>query len=159
MVFNYHHRILSLSSELSLFKKVCFEDGILPIILARKTYFSQLVIDQANRQMLHEGTQVNLLHVQEKFWFLERRIPFRSFILRCVICARYRARRAQQLMGQLPADRVIPVRPFHTTGVDYTGPFTLKTFQGRGAKTYKGCIAVFVCFVTSTVHLEYVARG
>ncbi|XP_034936446.1 uncharacterized protein [Chelonus insularis] len=60
-------------------------------------------------------------------------------------------------MGQLPADRVVPVRPFHTIGVDYAGLFTLKTFQGRGAETYEGWIAAFVCFITSAVHLELVS--
>ncbi|XP_034946438.1 uncharacterized protein [Chelonus insularis] len=129
------------------------EDEIHPIILPGKSYFSQLVIDQAHRRTLHGGTQVTFIHVREKFWILEGRAPIRSFILRCVICAR----RAQQLMGQLPADRVVPVRPFHTTRVDYAGPFTLKTFQGRGAKTYKGWTAVFVCFETSAVHLELVS--
>ncbi|XP_034935130.1 uncharacterized protein [Chelonus insularis] len=60
-------------------------------------------------------------------------------------------------MGQLPADRVVPVQPFHTTEVDYASSSTLKMFQGRGAETYKGWIAVFVCFVTSAVHLELVS--
>lgn len=32
----------------------------------------------------------------------------------------------------------------------------MKTWRGRGAKTYKGWICVFVCFSTSAVHLEAV---
>ncbi|CAD6226304.1 GSCOCG00011869001-RA-CDS [Cotesia congregata] len=59
-------------------------------------------------------------------------------------------------MGQLPAARVQPTRAFLHTGHDYAGPITLKTFQGRGAKTYKGWIAVFVCMFSSAVHLELV---
>ncbi|KAG8148373.1 CinsV21_orph1 protein [Chelonus insularis] len=133
------------------------EDEIHPIILPGKSYFSQLVIDQAHRKTLQERTQVTLIHGREKFWILGRRAPIRSFILRCVIRAQYRARRAQQLMGQLSADRVVPVRPFHTTRVDYAGLFTLKTFQGRDANIYKGWIVNFVCFVTSAVHLDLVS--
>lgn len=57
-------------------------------------------------------------------------------------------------MGQLPATRVILGRPFFHTGVDYTGPLTLKTFRRRGTKTYKGYFIVFVCFNTSAIHLE-----
>lgn len=34
----------------------------------------------------------------------------------------------------------------------------LRTFRGRGAKTYKGYIVVFVCFSSSAVHLE-IATG
>lgn len=60
-------------------------------------------------------------------------------------------------MGQLPKTRVSPTRPFLNTGIDYAGPLTLKTWRGRGAKTYKGWIAVFVCFSTSALHLEAVS--
>lgn len=71
-------------------------------------------------------------------------------------CARYHGIRAQQLMGQLPAPRVTPSRPFFNTEIDYAGPIILKTWRGRAARTYKGYIAVFVCFSTSAVHLELV---
>ncbi|RLU19839.1 hypothetical protein DMN91_008398 [Ooceraea biroi] len=57
-------------------------------------------------------------------------------------------------MGQLPATRVTPHRPFLNIGDDYAGPITLKTFRGRGAKTYKGYFIVFVCFSSSAIHLE-----
>ncbi|KMQ85872.1 hypothetical protein RF55_15333 [Lasius niger] len=57
-------------------------------------------------------------------------------------------------MGQLPITRTTPSRPFAHSGVDYAGPINLKTWKGRGAKTYKGYIVLFVCFATSAVHLE-----
>ncbi|XP_011859308.1 PREDICTED: uncharacterized protein LOC105556807 [Vollenhovia emeryi] len=60
-------------------------------------------------------------------------------------------------MGQLPLSRVTQARPFTHTGVDYAGPLTVKTWKGRGAKTTKGWICVFVCFSTSAVHLEAVS--
>lgn len=59
-------------------------------------------------------------------------------------------------MGQLPPERVIPSRPFSHSGVDYAGPLVLKTWKGRGYRTYKAYIALFVCQVTSAVHLELV---
>ncbi|XP_076547098.1 uncharacterized protein LOC143305842 [Osmia lignaria lignaria] len=60
-------------------------------------------------------------------------------------------------MGQLPLPPVTPSHPFSHTGVDYAGPITLKTWKGRGAKTQKGWICVFVCMTTSAVHLELVS--
>lgn len=80
----------------------------------------------------------------------------KSHILRCVVCARQRGIRAHQLMGQLPLSRVTPSLPFTNIGIDYAGPITLKTWKGRGAKTQKGWICVFVCMTTSAVHLELV---
>ncbi|XP_044598636.1 uncharacterized protein LOC123274906 [Cotesia glomerata] len=59
-------------------------------------------------------------------------------------------------MGQLPIHRVTPFRPFLHTGVDYAGPFMLKTWRGRNAREYKAYIALFVCESTSAIHLELV---
>lgn len=60
-------------------------------------------------------------------------------------------------MGQLPLTRVTPSRAFTHTGLDYAGPLTLKTWKGRGAKTQKAWICIFVCLTTSAVHLEVVS--
>lgn len=81
----------------------------------------------------------------------------KAHVLRCIKCARQRGIRAQQLMGQLPAARVSPFCPFTHTGLDYAGPLTVRTWKGRGAKTTKGWICVFVCLTTSAVHLEVVS--
>ncbi|XP_011875823.1 PREDICTED: uncharacterized protein LOC105570743, partial [Vollenhovia emeryi] len=59
-------------------------------------------------------------------------------------------------MGQLPTERVTPSRPFQHTGVDYAGPFLLKTWKGRNSRTYKAYISLFVCHATSAIHLELV---
>ncbi|XP_023245071.1 uncharacterized protein LOC111642822 [Copidosoma floridanum] len=59
-------------------------------------------------------------------------------------------------MAPLPASRVTPSRAFGRTGVDYAGPFSVLTSKGRGIRTTKGYIAVFVCMTTKAVHLELV---
>lgn len=59
-------------------------------------------------------------------------------------------------MGQLPLGRVTPSHTFLHSGVDYAGPFCLKTWKGKNARTYKGYLVLFVCFSTSAVHLELV---
>ena len=61
-----------------------------------------------------------------------------------------------QLMGQLPANRVMPSRPFLHSCVDHAGPFSLKTWKARAARTYKAYFALFVCQATSAIHLELV---
>ena len=60
-------------------------------------------------------------------------------------------------MGDLPATRVTPARPFLHVGVDYAGPLTLLMCRGRGQRTYKGYVALFVCLSTRAVHLELVS--
>ncbi|XP_063899082.1 uncharacterized protein LOC135119161 [Helicoverpa armigera] len=60
-------------------------------------------------------------------------------------------------MADLPRPRVNPSRPFTNTGVDFTGHVEVKANKGRGVKTTKGYIAVFVCLATKAVHLELVS--
>ncbi|XP_057335127.1 uncharacterized protein LOC130673929 [Microplitis mediator] len=60
-------------------------------------------------------------------------------------------------MAPLPASRVTPSLVFENTDVDYAGPISLETFQERGAKSFKGWIAVFMCSTTSAIHLEAVS--
>jgi hypothetical protein len=64
---------------------------------------------------------------------------------------------AHQLMGHLPASRVTPGRPFITSGLDYAGFLQVRTTKGRGHRSYKAYVALFVCFVTRALHLELVS--
>ncbi|XP_043257974.1 uncharacterized protein LOC122400519 [Colletes gigas] len=57
------------------------------------------------------------------------------------------------LMGDLPAERVTPSRPFYTCGVDYAGPYLIKD-RTRTRTTTKGYMCLFVCFATKAVHIE-----
>lgn len=60
-------------------------------------------------------------------------------------------------MGELPAARVTPSRPFLVCGVDYAGPVQIKANRFRNSKSSKAYIAVFVCFSTRAIHLELVS--
>ena len=60
-------------------------------------------------------------------------------------------------MGNLPASKVNISIPFQHTGLDFAGPIKVRTSVGRGQKSFKGFICVFVCFVTKAIHLEAVS--
>ncbi|XP_071570688.1 uncharacterized protein [Temnothorax nylanderi] len=127
-----------------------------PYILPRDSILSSLVIADAHARTFHGGVQDTLSFIRNNYWIIGGRIVVRSFIIKCVVCTRNRQERAQQVMGQLPVERITPSRPFEHSGVDYAGPFTIKTWRGRNAKTYKAYIALFTCFSTSAIHLELV---
>lgn len=61
-----------------------------------------------------------------------------------------------QLMGNLPQDRVTPNPPFSHSGVDYAGPYPLRQLKCRDPETKDGYIWLFVCFLARTIHLEAV---
>ncbi|XP_065356307.1 uncharacterized protein LOC135950706 [Calliphora vicina] len=57
-------------------------------------------------------------------------------------------------MAALPTDRCTLSFPFHISGVDFAGPFELKSSTLRKSSIIKGYACVFVCFATKAVHLE-----
>jgi hypothetical protein len=59
-------------------------------------------------------------------------------------------------LGELPAPRVQPSRPFLTTGIDYAGPISLRLGTTRNKTITKGFIVFCVCLATKAVHIEVV---
>ena len=62
-----------------------------------------------------------------------------------------------QIMGDLPVARVVPSRTFSESGLDFVGPFMAKERNGRGKRSFKAYIAIFICFTTGAIHLEVVS--
>lgn len=128
-----------------------------PIIIHHSSSLSKLIILDAHHQTLHGGNQATMAYVRRKYWILRAKPLIRQVINRCMICARYKAVATQQLMGELPAPRVTPTIPFTHTGIDYAGPIQLRMSKGRGNKSYKGYICIFVCLSTKAIHIEAVS--
>ncbi|XP_047532738.1 uncharacterized protein LOC125067886 [Vanessa atalanta] len=128
-----------------------------PIILPAKNHLSQLIVANAHVKTLHGGPQLMMNYLRSKFWILRAREMVKKYYQSCVVCLRYSKAVATQLMGQFPEARLKPSRPFKTSGVDYAGPINIRFSPGRGAKSYKGYICLFVCMVTRAVHLEAVS--
>ncbi|GBP98182.1 hypothetical protein EVAR_69033_1 [Eumeta japonica] len=57
-------------------------------------------------------------------------------------------------MAALPPERSEITRPFTHTGLDFAGPFDIKSYSGRACRISKGYVCIFVCFSTTAIHLE-----
>lgn len=125
-----------------------------PIILPKYSPLTNLIIAQTHTQTFHGGSSIMLAQLHRSFWILGAKSLVRRYVHNCTTCARYSSKCFSQLMGQLPATRVTPSRPFLNTGVDYAGPISIKASRLRNATSTKGYIAVFVCLATKALHLE-----
>ncbi|XP_025270370.1 uncharacterized protein LOC112639710 [Camponotus floridanus] len=125
-----------------------------PTLLPSASHLTQLLIKATHLRTLHGGVQLTLAALRQEYWVLRGRALVKSFIHRCLPCVRWRAATPQPPMGNLPAPRVIPSRPFLHTGVDYAGPVWLRTSKGRGHRAYKSFLVIFVCLSCRAVHLD-----
>jgi hypothetical protein len=126
-----------------------------PIVLP-KCEITELIVQSEHISLLHAGPQATLASLRQRYWPMSGRSVVRRIIHNCLKCFRANPTTSYQLMGELPKDRVQPARPFLNSGVDFGGPVYLKEGRGRGKRTVKGYIALFVCFATKALHLELV---
>ncbi|XP_029170489.1 uncharacterized protein LOC114940134 [Nylanderia fulva] len=127
-----------------------------PILLTSHPLIMLLIRD-AHVRSLHAGYQLTLSILKQEYLILRARTLVKAVIHRCVTCAREQASRPTQLMGQLPRARVtVSSRAFQYCGVDFAGPIDTRASSGRGIKSIKTYIAVFICLATRAIHLELV---
>ncbi|XP_062123020.1 uncharacterized protein LOC133836507 [Drosophila sulfurigaster albostrigata] len=125
-----------------------------PIILPFGCVFSRLLVSFTHQVSLHGGNQLVMRLVRTKFWIPKLRNLVKTVISACKTCVIHRRKLQSQLMGDLPTARSTFSRPFTNSGVDFAGPFDVKSYVGRGCKITKGYVCVFVCFSTKAIHLE-----
>ena len=78
----------------------------------------------------------------------------RQILSKCVSCRRRNAPTLQQVMADLPKERLVPYQPpFTYTGLDFFGPFYVK----RSRSIVKVYDCIFVCFNSRAVHIEDVS--
>ncbi|XP_060846073.1 uncharacterized protein LOC132925721 [Rhopalosiphum padi] len=127
-----------------------------PILLAKTSYLSMLLIRHWHIFSCHSGTRLVVSLVSKQFWILSIRRVVGNELKRCVTCVRLAAVNPQPVMSDLPPSRVIPCRPFSKVGIDFAGRLTMRELKLRKAREYKVYISVFICMTVKAVHLEVV---
>ncbi|XP_058827429.1 uncharacterized protein LOC131687365 [Topomyia yanbarensis] len=127
-----------------------------PYILDPHHPLTKIVVVYYHRKLFHAGQQLLISAMREQFWPVYTRNLVRQVIHECVACFRVRPKAQDQIMADLPPERVTPYSPFRRVGVDYCGPFSL-VYPHRRCQPVKCFVAVYVCLVTKAVHLEIVS--
>ncbi|GFX99531.1 integrase catalytic domain-containing protein [Trichonephila clavipes] len=106
---------------------------------------------------LQQCPQALLYQVRQRFWPLRGRNVCRKIVHDCLVCFKVKPITCEQIMGNLPKERVRENFPFDCSGIDFIGPFWIKSNKQRKSNLYKIYVSIFVCFVTKAVHFELVS--
>ena len=128
-----------------------------PIILSGRSRLCHLICLTKHVALSHCGPSLLLTSTGRRLHIVGARRLTRSICRSYVTCRRSTAHNQEQMMGQLPSNRVTPSPPFTICGLDYAGPFLLKRGYIRKPQIVKSYLCVFVCFSTKAVHLEVVS--
>ncbi|XP_033241627.1 uncharacterized protein [Drosophila pseudoobscura] len=126
-----------------------------PIILPKNHSITSALIRHLHEKHLHAGPQSLLAIIRQTYWPIGGRKTVAHVIQKCVRCFRVKPRTLEQIMADLPVDRVSESRAFLVTGVDYCGPFLYKS-EVRNRPPLKCYMSIFICFSTKAVHIELV---
>ncbi|XP_037942566.1 uncharacterized protein LOC119675439 [Teleopsis dalmanni] len=127
-----------------------------PILLPKGCYFVELYVRHVHLCSYHAGAKALIALTRLNFWIINIREIARRVVHSCIHCVRYKPKLLNQMMGNLPIERLTPSRPFARIAVDFCGPI-LTYLRIRGRVPYKTYIAVFVCLSTKAAHLEAVS--
>lgn len=113
-----------------------------PIILSPKHVITELIIRDYHYRNLHAGSRCLKGMLREIFWILSADRAIRRVLCRCLLCFRLKPKISNQLMGNLPVERVTVSRAFAHTGLNYAGPFRIKISRNVWGKAYL-CLFVY----------------
>ncbi|XP_055938118.1 uncharacterized protein LOC129968287 [Argiope bruennichi] len=128
-----------------------------PLILLKQHPVTTMIIKLYHLNYLHAGVQSVHSAIRQVNWIFGARSSIRKIVRNSVICARFRAEFRRQIMGDLPAFRVLPGRAFLRAGTDFCGPFMFTPRLRNDVRPVNMYVCVFVCFITKAVHQEVVS--
>ncbi|XP_075155734.1 uncharacterized protein LOC142229085 [Haematobia irritans] len=107
------------------------------IILPYNDPIVKLILVMLHNENHHCGPQTLLNTTRERgFWIIKGKTMARNTVHNCIRCTKAKPKMYQQIMGDLPEDRITPCRPFLNTGVDHCGPFWVH-YKLRGNRPHK----------------------
>ena len=128
-----------------------------PLLLSTASHTVKLLVRESHIRSMHAGPSTMLARLATTYHIPGVKRLLKGISRTCVRCQRAYARTSQQFMGELPAPRLRPSRPFNNTGLDFAGPFTIKEGNKRKPVQHKAYVCIYVCFCTKAVHLDLVS--
>ena len=86
-------------------------DAIHPMILSRGHPVSTFIVRHYHEYLGHAGREPVLSTLRQRFWLLQARTLVRQVLRKCVSCRKRNEAPMQQLMADLPKERLIPFEP------------------------------------------------
>ena len=124
-----------------------------PVILHGKHSITKLLVKTEHVRLLHAGPTLLSASIGRRFHIVQLRKIVRSATQRCVKYRRHAVKPVPQMMGQLPLERITPGCVFERVGVDYAGPFIIKTGKSRKPTLVKSYACIFVSLAVKAVHI------
>ncbi|VDI05251.1 Hypothetical predicted protein [Mytilus galloprovincialis] len=104
-----------------------------PLIVPGNNHIVILLIRHYHSEVKHQGRHFTAGSLRDAgFWIVGEKRLISSLLHKCVICRKLPGKQEQQLMSDLPVDRLCSSPPFSSVGIDTFGPWSIVTRKTRG---------------------------
>nr|CAD2208521.1 unnamed protein product [Meloidogyne enterolobii] len=124
-----------------------------PVFVSYDSPIAETICMEAHKRAMHSGLRQSLCEMRRSFWIVKGRQKMRNTINKCLYCRKMNSKPFEiPKMPVLPEERLKKSSPFKNCGLDYAGPFQVKSEN----KIIKVWIEVFTCLSTRFSHLELI---
>ncbi|XP_076849293.1 uncharacterized protein LOC143497287 [Brachyhypopomus gauderio] len=129
-----------------------------PLLIPGKHHIAMLLIRHHHEAVQHQGRHFTEGAVRASgLWIVGAKRSISSAIHKCVTCRKLRGRTEQQIMADLPAERLQCDPPFSFVGLDVFGPWDVTTRRTKGGQANsKRWAVLFTCMSTRAIHIEVI---
>ena len=128
-----------------------------PILLSDTHPLSKLIVNHYHVKIKHQGRTITLAAIRNAGYFIHHGSTLiRKIINDCVICRKLRGPFLNQMMSDLPYDRLEETPPFSNTGIDVFGPYRITDGRAtrKNSSEKKTWAVIFSCLVSRATHIE-----
>ncbi|GAB0098916.1 uncharacterized protein DMENIID0001_147230 [Sergentomyia squamirostris] len=79
-----------------------------PVLIPHKSHLAALILLEAHILTYHGGNSLTLNYSRAKYWIPNAKTTVKAVVSKCITCFRYKRHLTEQVMGNLPQDRVTP---------------------------------------------------
>nr|XP_054604550.1 uncharacterized protein LOC129165413 [Nothobranchius furzeri] len=129
-----------------------------PLLIPGKHHIATLLIRHHHEAVQHQGRHFTEGAVRAGgLWIVGAKRSISSVIHKCVTCRKLRGKMEQQIMSDLPAERLQTDPPFSYVGLDVFGPWEVSARRTKGGQANsKRWAVLFTCMSTRAIHIEVV---
>ena len=139
-IFKDDDGLLRLKSKCENLQKSRFKHRNFPILLAKDSHLTKLIILDLHEKLSHSGKYVLLKELRKDFWVPHGFSVVKKILKSCIVCRRLNERCIKLNQSPYRLERLSPIDiPFNQIYLDYIGPFTVKS-NGKQEKIWLLCI-------------------
>lgn len=148
--------LLRIGGRLSESKLLSHEAN--PLVIPRKHHIATLLIRHHHEAVKHQGRHFTEGAVRASgLWLVGAKRSISSVIHKCVTCKKLRGKTEQQIMADLPTERLQTEPPFSYVGLDVFGPWEVSARRTKGGHANsKRWAVLFTCMSTRAIHVEVI---